>query len=127
MKDIIDVSSLGYTPGVVPCDGCVSCCLRDAVRLLPEDDASKFETRPHPYFPGQLALKHKVDHRGVVCHYLGESGCMIQADKPKMCSDMDCRTIIKRFSSAELRKLINQGKLARGVVDKGRQLIARLK
>ncbi len=33
----------------VPCGGCTLCCHNDAVRLLPSDDPSQYQTEPHPY------------------------------------------------------------------------------
>lgn len=60
----------------VPCAGCTLCCRTDAIRLLPDDDASQYQTEPHPHHPGSLMLAHKADGS---CIYLTEAGCGINA------------------------------------------------
>ena len=70
----------------VPCNGCTACCHDDAVRILPHEDASRWQTEPHPYMAGALMLAHKPNGD---CIYLGEGGCTRQADKPQQCHEMD--------------------------------------
>jgi Fe-S-cluster containining protein len=71
------------------CGSCTLCCQGDAVRLLPEDDASQYQTEPHPYRSGELMLAHAANGD---CIYLDrETGCTIHETKPTQCRAMDCR------------------------------------
>lgn len=71
------------------CGTCTLCCHGDAVRLLPEDDPSQYQTEPHPYKPGELMLAHAQNGD---CIYLDRStGCTIHERKPTQCRSMDCR------------------------------------
>lgn len=88
-------------PGVVPCAGCVRCCVGDAVRLLPGDDPARYRTEPHPYFPGQRMLAHRADG---ACIYLGNGACSIHPDRPQQCREMDCRLIASRMTFTQARK-----------------------
>lgn len=74
--------------GPVPCNGCTRCCQGDAVRLLPDDDPTQYETRPHFLDASQLMLAHRADG---ACIYCGPLGCTLYARRPRMCRDMDCR------------------------------------
>ena len=89
---------------VVPCNGCTLCCRGDAIRLLPADDPSQYETEPHDRYPGQLMLAHKANGD---CVYLGESGCAIHDRSPLMCREMDCRNVARALSYTQARKLGN--------------------
>lgn len=86
----------------VPCNGCVRCCIADAVRLLPGDQAELYRTVEHPTVPGQRMLDHKP---GGACWYLGEAGCTIQSDKPLMCQEFDCRLVNARLNYTGARKM----------------------
>lgn len=86
----------------VPCNGCTRCCHGDAIRLLPEDDASKYATVPHESMPGHLMLDHNPSGD---CIYLGPTGCLIHETKPLMCREMDCRTIAARITYTQARKM----------------------
>jgi hypothetical protein len=88
-------------PGHVPCDGCTLCCRGDAIRLLPSDDASKYQTVAHQHFQGQLMLAHKPNHE---CIYLADYGCIIQGDKPQMCREMDCRQLAMKIRKKDLKR-----------------------
>ena len=92
----------GAAMTAVPCDGCVMCCIGDAVRLLPGDNPDDYRTEPHPFVPGALMLAHTA---GGSCIYLGRDGCTIHERKPQMCREMDCRVIAERFSFTQARKL----------------------
>jgi Fe-S-cluster containining protein len=85
----------------VPCNGCTRCCHGDAIRILPNDDASKWQTVPHAVMPGHLMLAHKPNGD---CIYLEATGCSIQSDKPQMCQEMDCRVIARAMTFTEARK-----------------------
>jgi Fe-S-cluster containining protein len=87
----------------VPCNGCVRCCKKDLVRLLPQDDETQYKTEPHPLpgFEFERVLAHKPNGD---CWYLGDSGCTIHETKPTMCRSMDCRNIAERFSWTQARK-----------------------
>ena len=87
--------------GSVPCNGCVRCCVGDAIRLLPDDDAHKYMTVPHPFIPGARMLDHKESG---ACIYLAETGCSIHFDKPRMCREFDCRTVARFVPYTEARK-----------------------
>jgi len=100
---------------IVPCAGCTLCCKNDIVRLLPEDDPSMYFTEPHPFMGHELMLAH--DHKTQDCIYLKENGCGIHAFRPKMCREMDCRTLA-------LVKGIEKLRVAPGVIERGRELLA---
>lgn len=103
--------------GNPPCNGCVRCCINDAVRLLPGDDASRYQTEPHPYLLGQRMLAHKPD---TTCIYLAEHGCGIYERRPQQCREMDCRLIAQRMTYTQARKT---GALPAWI--KGRALLAK--
>lgn|SRR5574337_648562 len=103
----------------VPCNGCTLCCHNDAVRILPHEDASKWQTEPHNMMPGALMLAHKPNGD---CVYLGERGCTIQHDKPQMCYEMDCRLIARKISWTQARKLSASGRMTMAVWRRGRDL-----
>ena len=86
----------------VPCNGCRACCINDAVRLLPGEDAESFMTEPHDHLPGERMLAHKANGE---CVYLGERGCTIHERKPRMCREMDCRNVARNISFTQARKL----------------------
>lgn len=86
---------------VVPCDGCIRCCINDAVRILPHEDVNKWKTEPHPFGKGMRMLAHNKDGH---CYYLGKSGCTIQEDKPQICYEMDCRKLSEKMSFTQARK-----------------------
>lgn len=85
----------------VPCNGCTRCCISDAVRILPHEDASKWQTEPHPMGQGMRMLAHKPDGG---CYYLGEGGCTIQDNKPQICGEMDCRNLALTMSFTKARQ-----------------------
>ena len=88
----------------VPCNGCVRCCIGDAIRLLDDEDADHYLTVPHPNMPGKRMLAHKPDNS---CFYLGPTGCTIHDSKPRLCRDFDCREIGKfSFTFARRIKII---------------------
>jgi hypothetical protein len=92
------ISSMGN----VPCKGCTLCCQGDAIRILPEDDATQYQTVPHEYFPGKLMLAHKENGD---CIYLASDGCGIHDRKPRMCREMDCRRIARAVKKKDLKRL----------------------
>lgn len=100
------------------CNGCTICCKNDAVRLLPGEDVSLYQTTPHEYFPGELMLDHKENRD---CVYLGDSGCTIHETKPIMCGEMDCRNLARKYSKKQVKKL----NIPMAVWNKGRLLICR--
>lgn len=104
---------------VVPCDGCVKCCIGDAVRLLPGEDASQYETEDHPAVFGAKMLAHKLDG---ACVYLGESGCTIHDRKPIQCREMDCRRLAN-IPYTRARILAAHGRLSLAVWHRGRVLL----
>lgn len=104
-----------------PCDGCTACCKGDAVRILPHEDPTKWETEPHWKVPGARMLAHKENGD---CHYLGEHGCTIQDDKPQQCYTMDCRRVMHALTPAQRRDLVKRGALSQAMVDRGLELIA---
>jgi Fe-S-cluster containining protein len=84
--------------GIVPCNGCTLCCKSDAVRLLEGDSPKEYETEPHPTIPGALMIAHKENRD---CVYLGDKGCSIHDRRPRMCREMDCRTIFYNMKIPE--------------------------
>lgn len=107
-------------PVAVPCNGCTRCCRGDLIRLLPGDDASQYQTMPHPRAPGHLALAHGPDGN---CVYLTDAGCSIHDRSPRMCQEMDCRAIAKQITFTQARKLADKGILRLPVWNRGRELL----
>jgi Fe-S-cluster containining protein len=103
-----------------PCNGCTLCCHGDAIRLLPGDDPTAYQTVPHDHDARFLMLAHKPNGD---CIYLDEHGCTIHATKPQMCREMDCRNVAKNISYTQARKLDRKGILKLPVWRKGRQLM----
>ena len=103
----------------VPCNGCTLCCQGDAIRLLPGDDPTLYQTVPHDYDARFLMLAHKPNGD---CVYLGAAGCTIHATKPQMCREMDCRIVAKIISYTQARKLDRKGQLKLSVWWHGRRL-----
>jgi hypothetical protein len=109
--------AIGAKPGDVPCNGCTICCQSDAIRLLPGDDPSQYQTVPHPLAPGQLMLDHQQDGS---CIYLGTEGCTIHDRRPRMCRDMDCRAVALALNYTQARK--NKG-MPLAVWRRGKELL----
>lgn len=105
---------------VVPCNGCTRCCRGDAVRILPHEDAARWQTVAHPYKAGARMLAQRADG---ACVYLSDSGCTRQNDKPQQCHDMDCRNIARAVNFTMARKLDAQGALPLAVWRRGRELL----
>lgn len=101
----------------VPCDGCTLCCKNDAVRIYPDEDATKWKTELHPLIPKALMLAHKENRD---CYYLGENGCTIQDDKPYMCRTGDCRIVAVRIP---LYQAQNDKRISLKVWRKGKDLL----
>lgn len=101
------------------CNGCVRCCLGDAIRLLPGDNPDDYKTVPHYSDPSQLMLEH---NKNGDCIYLSKSGCKIHEHKPIMCKGMDCRVFAQRLSYTQARRL---PWLRMSVYNKGRELARR--
>ncbi len=104
----------------VPCNGCTKCCHGDAIRLLPQDDATQYQTEPHDWMPGHLMLAHAPNGD---CVYLGAGGCTIQSTKPLMCREMDCRRIAQAVTYTQARKMAATGRLRIDVWQRGRELL----
>lgn len=103
----------------VPCNGCRLCCQNDAVRILPHEDETRWQTEPHPYMPGARMLAHKANND---CVYLGEHGCTIQDAKPQQCREMDCRRIAQAITWTQARKMDARGALRMALWKRGREL-----
>ena len=108
----------------VPCNGCVACCLSDAVRLLPEDAGLDIKTEPHPFKRGERMIAHKPDGS---CWYLGPGGCTIHSHKPAMCWSMDCAVVVSGYTSGRLRRMVKSGMLSEGMVRAGRSRLRAMK
>lgn len=90
----------------VPCNGCIKCYFKDAVRLLPGDSKEFYATEPHPYQKGELMLAHNKDGS---CIYVSKKNkiCTIQEYKPIIYKEMDCRDIAKEFTFTQARTINN--------------------
>lgn len=104
----------------VPCNGCTKCCHNDAVRILPHEDARRWETEPHPYMLGARMLAHKEDG---TCVYLDARGCTRQDDKPQQCREMDCRRIAQVVTWTQARKLAASGRMRLEIWQRGKELL----
>lgn len=107
-------------PGKVACNGCTKCCHGDAVRLLPGDDVSSYQTEQHPRVRSARMLAHKENGD---CIYLGDSGCTIHERRPQMCRTMDCRLLAERIPPKLARSLIRLNALQAGVYYRGKELL----
>lgn len=86
----------------VPCNGCRRCCINDAVRILDHEDASQWQTEPHPNDPRRRMLAHKPNRE---CVYLGPDGCEIHDQpRPQQCVTMDCRNVANGISLKQARR-----------------------
>jgi Fe-S-cluster containining protein len=103
----------------VPCNGCTLCCQGDAIRLLPQDDPALYQTVPHFVMAGEVMLAHKANGD---CIYL-DGGCTIQATKPLMCKEMDCRRVTQAVTWTQARKLDAKGQLKMIIWRKGKDLM----
>ena len=108
----------------VPCNGCVICCVGDAVRLLPEDYRRNYLTEKHPYLAGELMIAHKENGE---CIYLNETGCSIHDHAPIMCRIADCRSLALKFSFDQAMELHRLGRINLKVWDRGNKLIEEMK
>ncbi len=106
--------------GYVPCNGCVLCCVGDAVRLLPEDYRRNYFTEKHPYLAGELMIAHKENGD---CIYLDKTGCSIHDTSPVLCRIADCRSLALKFNFDQAMELHRLGRINIKVWDKGNQLI----
>ena len=104
----------------VPCNGCTLCCQGDALRLLPGDDTTLYQTEPHFMMKDALMLAHKA---GGNCVYLATHGCSIQSTKPQMCREMDCRRIAQTMTWTQARKLSAKGAFKKTLWQRGRDLL----
>lgn len=107
--------------GDVPCNGCTACCQNDAVRILPHEDASLWQTQPHPYVPGALMLKHAPN--GDCVYLVRGKGCIVHGAAPQQCREMDCRAVAAALGYTKARKLIAQGAIRADVIRRGRELL----
>ena len=106
----------------VPCNGCTLCCQGDAIRLLPEDNASLLRTVPHPHIPYTLMLAHNPNKSGD-CIYLNVDGCSIHDHAPSLCRSADCRSIALKLDFETARKLHLINQLDIRVWDQGYKLL----
>lgn len=105
----------------VPCNGCTRCCRGDAVRIMPHEDASQWQTVAHPYQAGARMLAHNANDD---CVYLGPSGCTIHDHKPEQCRAMDCRNLARSLSFTQARKLAARNALPLAIWQRGKDLLA---
>lgn len=85
---------------IVPCNGCVTCCKKDNIFLMPEhgDDPTQYVTEPsrHPLSGVEgVMIAHKENGD---CYYLGETGCTIYDKRPACCRAYDCRKNFLSFT-----------------------------
>ncbi len=117
----------------VPCNGCRLCCQGNELVLLdPEhgDDLSKYKVVEHTaVVDGRKkiisALPFKANGD---CHYLGESGCTIYADRPRICRTFSCVAFFDWLGAMPAAKrkqsLAECGDTKMVVVTKGREMKA---
>lgn len=110
--------------GNVPCNGCVLCCLGDAVRILPDDYSKNYLTEKHPYLAGELMIAHKENGE---CIYLNEKGCSIHDHEPVMCRIADCRSLALKFNFNAAIELHRLGRINIKVWEQGNKLLQDMK
>lgn len=85
----------------VPCNGCVACCVNDAIMLHPDegDDLSTFKHVPfrNPITgeDGYMVAKKPMS---TDCYYLGSNGCKIHGRAPLICREFDCGKMFEAAS-----------------------------
>lgn len=111
----------------VNCNGCVACCVNDAIILHPEcgDDPANYEhvidvTHPFTGKPAKM-LDHKPNGD---CIYLGDTGCTIYSKRPAICREYSCTSQFLSMTRNERRLLIKKGVMSK---DKFAAARARLK
>lgn len=106
---------------VVPCNGCIRCCVNDCIRIFPHEDATQWRTVPHLFFKGAVMLERK---RNGDCFYLDRNaGCTIQDNKPQMCREMDCRRIANNITYTRARQIDKTNAGFLNVWRKGKELL----
>lgn len=102
----------------VDCFGCASpCCKSGGIVMTPNDDPKKYRLTPvaqaSPFdgsFPTWV-IPNKPDGS---CHYLGETGCTIHADRPAMCRSFSCvvyaRKLQEMLSPQEIAASFRNGR-----------------
>lgn len=83
------------------CASCKKCCIGDTVKLLPDEDASRWKTK---LVEGRRVLAKGKDGN---CVYLGKNGCRIQNDKPLACQLYDCRIAFELSTKPDKQHLVD--------------------
>ena len=108
----------------VPCGDCHLCC--KMMTPLRPDEAGSYQTaqwfRDGLNKPPVVILDRLPNGD---CFYLGPDGCTIHERAPSACRDYDCRQMFKDSDRPGRKLAIKQGRVAKEIFDRGRELIER--
>lgn len=74
------------------CEGCIACCIKDSVSLMPDEDPAQYRTT---IIGGTHYLERNAEGN---CVYLTPTGCSIHDRRPFVCRRYDCRIFAMRMS-----------------------------
>lgn len=74
------------------CDGCITCCIKDKVSLMPDEDPAGYRT---VLVDGTHFLERNAEGN---CVYLTPTGCSIHERRPFVCRRYDCRIFAMRMT-----------------------------
>ena len=97
----------------MPCAGCQACCKRETIALHPEQ-----------FLPVMISVvQHKPNGD---CIYLDAGGCSIWHRAPVVCREFDCRLSYLKFTSAQRRQLLRDGRVDPEVMAAGKARLSSL-
>jgi uncharacterized protein len=111
---------------LLPCGECTMCCRKEAIFLYPEDgdNPGLYKTR-QVWHPLENRPVHVLEQRNGACVYLGDKGCTIYDKRPSTCRTYDCRRFVMKFTRAQEKKVIEEGKADPAMFKKGREMLKR--
>jgi Fe-S-cluster containining protein len=86
MYSDLELMEKAKKPSSVPCNGCVNCCLHDAITLK-ADELGRYAW----HLEGDRPVLNRKENGE--CIYLTDSGCGIHDNRPDLCQRFDCRVL----------------------------------
>lgn len=112
---------MGTASSSVPCGPCRLCCFKQDVVRSAGDDAGLDWITVTLFGVGRVqTLLKKADG---ACVYLGDQGCTIYENRPKVCRDFDCREHYYKPAAERLRVEAKMPEYDLQIVARGRQLV----
>ena len=109
----------------VPCNGCKSCCVNDAIMLHPDcgDNPADFKTVPFTNpLTGVAGLMVAKKPLSTECYYLGSNGCTIHGRAPVICREFDCGKVYAAQHREPWKTAIRVGMVAPEVLTQGHRV-----